>query len=139
MWISPLILCALTAWVIYANGLMNPSPLPQVAVSLLIGVVLGIPFGILRGAHTDVRLTDRPGVMYLGSSWATLAVYIAAFGLRYAVRIMMPQHGSLSGAVGDALLAFATAFVATSYFIIFRKYEAELAGKIAAPRAPPVP
>lgn len=136
MWVTPMILCALTAWVIYANAMINPAPPAQIVVSFIVGFALGIPFGVLRGVHTDVRPTDRPGVMYLGSSWATLVVYIAAFGLRYAVRIAMPHRGSLSAAIGDALLAFAIAFIASSYVVIFRKYKAELAGKISAPLAP---
>jgi hypothetical protein len=36
---------------------------------------------------------------------------------------MMPLHGSLTGAIGDGLLAFAIVFIGASYFVIFRKYE----------------
>jgi hypothetical protein len=124
MWVSPIVLCALTAWVIYANNLMNPAPPFEIALGLLIGGIAGVPFGILRGMHTDVRPTDRPGVMYLGSSWVTLIIFAAAFGLRYAIRLMLPQHGSLTGTVGDGLLAFAIVFIGASYVVIFRKYEA---------------
>jgi hypothetical protein len=53
----------------------------------------------------------------------TLAIFIGAFGLRYGVRELMPQRGSLAGAVGDGLLAFAIAFIVTSYVVILRKYE----------------
>jgi hypothetical protein len=109
--------------VIYANGVINPAPPLEIALGLLVGVVVGIPFGILRGMHTDVRPTDRPGVMYLGSSWVTLVIFAAAFGLRYAVRALMPQHGSLTATIGDGALAFAIAFIAAAYFVIFRKYE----------------
>jgi hypothetical protein len=124
MWISPIVLCALTAWVIYANNLLNPAPPYEIAIGVIIGALAGLPFGILRGTHTDVRPTDRPGVMYLGSSWVTLAIFAAAFGLRYVIRLLMPQHGSLTGTIGDGLLAFAITFIAASYFVIFRKYEA---------------
>jgi hypothetical protein len=123
MWVSPIILCALTAWVIYANNLMNPAPPVEIAIGLIVGGIVGLPFGVLRGMHTDVQATQRPGVMQLGSSWVTLLIFAAAFGLRYAVRLMIPQRGSLSGTVGDGLLAFAIVFIAASYFVIFRKYE----------------
>jgi Protein of unknown function (DUF1453) len=123
MWIAPIVLCALTAWVIYANNLLNPAPPLEIAAGLVIGAICGIPFGILRGMHTEVRPTDRRGVMYLGSSWVTLVIFAAAFALRYAIRMAMPHRGSLSAAVGDGLLAFAIAFIATSYVVIFRKYE----------------
>lgn len=123
MWVTPLLLCGLTAWVIYANNMLNPAPPFEIALGLVAGAVAGIPFGILRGIHTEVRPTERPGVMYLGSSWVTLAIFIGAFGLRYGVRELMPQRGSLAGAVGDGLLAFAIAFIVTSYVVILRKYE----------------
>ncbi len=124
MWITPILLCVLTAWVIYANELLNPAPPAEIALGLIVGAAAGIPFGILRGMHTDVRPTDRPGVMYLGSSWVTLAIFAGAFALRYGARMLMPYRGSLAATIGDALLAFAIAFIATSYVVIFRKYEA---------------
>jgi hypothetical protein len=109
--------------VIYANQQLNPAPPYEIAIGLLIGAICGMPFGILRGMHTDVRPTERRGVMYLGSSWITLLVFLAAFGLRYGVRTLIPRHGSIAGTVGDALLAFAIAFLVASYVVIFRKYE----------------
>ena len=123
MWVTPIFLCALTGWVIYANELLNPAPPYEIAIGVVIGALCGIPFGIVRGMHTVVRPTERRGVMYLGSSWITLLIFVAAFGLRYGVRAVMPQHGSLAGTIGDALLGFAIAFIAASYVVIFRKYE----------------
>jgi hypothetical protein len=123
MWVSPIILCLLTAWVIYANNMLNPAPPLEVALGLVLGGIVGLPFGVLRGVHTDVRPTDRPGVMYLGSSWVTIVIFAAAFGLRYVARMMIPLRGSLTATIGDALLAFAIVFIAASYFVIFRKYE----------------
>lgn len=124
MWLTPLVLCALSAWVIYENDMMLPAPPLEIALAMVIGAIVGVPFGILRGMHTDVRRTDRPGVMYLGSSWATLAVFVVAFILRYAVRMALPAHTTLTGVVGDGLLGFAIVFLAASYVVIFRKYEA---------------
>ncbi|HEX4013458.1 MAG TPA: hypothetical protein VHX17_06125 [Candidatus Cybelea sp.] len=123
MWISPIILCALTAWVIYLNNMLNPAPPLEIALGLVIGAFAGLPFGILRGMHTDVRPTDRRGVMYLGSSWVTLIIFAAAFGLRYVIRLFIPRHGSLTATIGDGLLAFAITFIGASYVVIFRKYE----------------
>ncbi len=125
MWVSPIVLCALAAWAIYANNAfkLNPAPPLEIAAGLVIGALVAIPFGILRGLHTDVRPTDRRGVMYLGSSWVTLAIFAVAFGLRYGIRMAVPLRGSLSATIGDALLAFAIAFIAISYYVIYRKYE----------------
>ncbi|MGA8534042.1 MAG: hypothetical protein WB615_08040 [Candidatus Tumulicola sp.] len=138
MWISPLILVVLTAWAIYGNEILNPSPAWEIAAAMFLGVVAGIPFGILRGLHTDVRPTERRNVMYLGSTWVTIVIFLAAFGLRAIVRIAMPHRGSLSSAIGDGLLGFAIAFIVASYIVIFKKYEAEVAGRLASEPAPPV-
>jgi hypothetical protein len=62
----------------------------------------------------------------------TIVIFLAAFGLRSVVRLVMPHRGSLSVAVGDALLAFAIAFIASSYVLIYRKYETELAAQRVA-------
>jgi hypothetical protein len=129
MWIQPIILCGLTAWVIYINEVLNPAAPPLIAFGLVIGAAAGIPFGLLRGKHTNVRPIDGPGVMYLGSSWVTIAIFLGAFGLRYAVRLMMPQRGELASIVGDGCLAFAIAFIVTSYVAIYRKYLDEVFGK----------
>ncbi len=84
MWITPIFLCGLTGWVIYANEILNPAPPLEIAAGIVIGALAGIPFGILRGIHTDVRPTERRGVMYLGSSWVTLVIFLV--GLRAALR-----------------------------------------------------
>jgi hypothetical protein len=139
MWVTPIVFCALSAWVIYAGQKLNPASPLEIVLGLVVGAAAGVPFGILRGVHTDVRPTDRPGVMYLGSSWATIVIFVAAFALRYAARTLMPQRGSIASVVGDAALAFAITFIVTSYISIYRKYERELAGKIAAPPAPSKP
>jgi len=136
LWLSPLILCAIAAWSIYATEFLNPAPAWEIALGLALGAIAGITFGILRGRHTDVRPTDRPGVMYLGSSWVASAIFVGAFGLRFVIRLMMPHRGSLSTVIGDGLLAFAIAYIGTSYYAIYQKYQAELAGTIAAPPAP---
>lgn len=131
MWVMPLILCALTAWVIYQNDRLFPAPPLEIALAMVVGGLVGLPFGILRGMHTDVRPTERPGVMYLGSSWATLAVFVAAFLLRYVVRMAIPANAGLTAVVGDGLFAFAIVFLAASYVVIFRKYEIEAAAQSA--------
>ncbi len=127
MWVGPLVLVVITGWAIYATQRFEPISPWEVAVGVVVGAIIGIPFGVLRGMHTDVRPTDRRGVMYLGSSWVTIVIFLAAFGLRSGVRALMPHRGSLSVAIGDALLGFAIAFIASSYYVIYRKYESELA------------
>lgn len=127
MWITPIVFCALAGFVVYANQKLQPAPFFEIAGGLVVGIAAGIPFGILRGTHTDVRPAERTGVMYLGSSWLTILIYLIAFGLRFVVRELMPHRGALAGVIGDALLGFAIAFIASSYIVIFRKYESAVA------------
>jgi hypothetical protein len=136
MWVSPIILGAIVAFSIYGTDQLNPAPPLEIALGLVVGAILGVPFGMLRGRHTDVRLTDRPGVMYLGASWQTGLIFAVAFGFRFVVRMVMPHRGALSTVIGDALLGFALAYVCTSYLAIYKKYQAELAGAIPSPPAP---
>lgn len=136
MWIGPIVLVLLCAFAIYAGETLNPAAPWEIAAALIVGAIAGVPLGVLRGVHTDVRPTDRPGVMYLGSSWVTGAIFFVAFGVRYAVRAVASQHGGSSGAVGDGALAFAITFIVASYLVIYRKYQAEIAGRLAAPPAP---
>ena len=132
MWIQPLVLCGVAGLVVYSSAALNPAPLWEIAVGMIAGAVAGIPFGALRGMHTDVKPAERPGVMYLGASWMTMLVFLAAFGLRSVVRAFVPLHGSLASVIGDGLLGFAIGYVATSYVLIYRKYEACVAAAAAA-------
>jgi hypothetical protein len=136
MWVSPIVLCLIAGWSIYVTERIAPAPVWEIALFLVLGLLAGVPLGVLRGIHTDVRLTDRKGVMYLGSSWVTMAIFVGAFGLRTAIRALLPAHNALSTAIGDGLIAFAIGFIATSYIAIFRKYEAELAESVNSQTAP---
>jgi hypothetical protein len=124
LWVAPLLLCGLLGFAIYGTAMMSPAPVWEVVAGLLVGVAAGVPFGILRGRHTEVKLSDRPGKMHLSSSWITAVVWLGAFGLRAVIRYVGPHHGSLSATIGDALLAFAIGMIATSYLVIFQKYQA---------------
>ncbi len=78
MWITPLIYVALTLFAIWGGQMVSPAPIPLIALALVAGIIAGIPLGMLRGAHTTVRATDRPGVMYLGPSWIVAVIWIGA-------------------------------------------------------------
>jgi ABC-type anion transport system duplicated permease subunit len=123
MWISAALLVALAAFAIYGYSALHPVPLWQIATAIVVGLAAGVPVGILRGYHTQVSATERPGVMQLGASWPTAAIYLGAFALRAAMRFFFPVMSPAGSIVGDALLVFAIGIVGASYFAIFRKYE----------------
>ncbi len=123
MWVAPILFAAMTAFAIWGAQQTNPAEPWTIVVAVAGGLILGAPLGILRGKHTNVRATDKPGVMYLDASWVVLAIWIGAFAIRAAVRAMLP-HGSVSTIVGDGLIVFAISTVVISYYEIYRKYRA---------------
>lgn len=123
MWIGPIFLLAMTGLAIWASQRIDPVPAFSIAVALVIGFALGVPLGVLRGMHTKVRATDRPGVMYLDASWVVVAIWLGAFFLRAGLRYWLAQ-GTLAATIGDGLIAFAMGAVAVSYYVIYRKYRA---------------
>lgn len=124
MWILVALLIFVAVLLVFESvRLFNP-PLWQIALSVVVGIALGIPVGMLRGHHTQVSATDRHGVIQLGPSWQTAAIYIGAFVVRFAIRRFFPPGNALGDVVGDGLIFFAIGFVGAAYFAIYRKYEA---------------
>ncbi len=129
LWIMPIVLLCLTGFSIYANMYASalqgemPPPVWQVASLMIVGAVLGIPLGFLRGRHSEVKPTDRRGVMYVHSSPLIVIIWLLAFVARAALRAFLPHAGSAAALGGDGLLAFAMAAIITSYYAIYKKYQ----------------
>jgi Protein of unknown function (DUF1453) len=123
MWIYAGILIAVAALSLYTSMMLFHPPLWEMAVAIVLGFVAGIPVGLLRGHHTQVSTTDRHGVMQLGPSWQTAAIYIGALAGRFLIRMFLPP-GSIGNVVSDGLLFFAIGIVGATYFAIYQKYEA---------------
>lgn len=124
MWIFVILLMVLAAFAVYGSAVMfHPSAWEIVAAAVL-GLAIGVPLGLLRGRHTQVSATDRHGVMRLGASWATALIYLAAFGGRFAVRLVLPPTSALGNVVSDGLIFFAIGIIGATYYAVYRKYEA---------------
>lgn len=132
LWTMPIILLGLTFFSIWANKYASamagqaPPPNWEIAGALVIGAALGIPLGFLRGRHSEVKPTDRRGVMYVHSSPLIVIIWIAAFVARQALRAFIPHAGAATSLAGDGLLAFAMGALITSYYAIYRKYQTVL-------------
>ena len=123
MWVAPILFTAMTAFAIWGSQQTNPAPAWAIAVAVVAGLILGAPLGYLRGKHTNVRITDKPGVMYLDASWVVLALWLGAFVLRRVIQALLPQ-GAISSIIGDGLIVFAIGTVVISYVEIYKKYRA---------------
>lgn len=128
LWVMPVVLLALTAFSVYANMYASalqgemPPPYWQIAAVLIVGAALGIPLGFLRGRHSEVKPTDRRGVMYVHSSPVIIMIWLAAFVARAALRSFLPHAQAGTALGGDGLLAFAMGALITSYYAIYQKY-----------------
>jgi hypothetical protein len=124
MWIYAGILIAVAAISLYGSLVLFHPPIWEMAAAIVLGLVAGIPVGLLRGHHTQVSATDRHGVMQLGPSWQTAAIYIAAFGARFAIRALLPPTSTIGNVVGDGLVFFAIGIIGATYYAVYQKYEA---------------
>lgn len=124
MWMMAGLLMLLGAFAIYGYERANPAPLWEVVVAIVLGVAAGVPVGIARAHHTQVSATATHGVMQLGPSWITAGIYIAAFGIRALLRLLVPATSPLGTVVGDGVIVFAIAIVGTTYWYVYQKYEA---------------
>lgn len=124
LFLTPLLFVVIVAMAVWGNQFTSAALPLAIAIALIVGALLGIPVGWLRGKHTAVRPSERRHVMILDASWQTMAIYLAAFGIRYLARAAFPPTSSLGSAIGDGAMAFAGSTIVVAYYIIYRKFKA---------------
>jgi hypothetical protein len=62
--------------------------------------------------------------MRMGASWITALIYLAAFGGRFVVRLLLPPTSAVGNVVSDGLIFFAIGIIGATYYAVYRKYEA---------------
>lgn len=121
LWLSPAIFVLLTFFLIWSSLEAHGSPV-GIAISYIIGLALGVPFGLLRGRHTDVRKTEDPKVLVVAPAIAPLLIYLVAFVARFVLRAYLPQAGPEALEASDGLLAFAVGSIIASRYVIAQKF-----------------
>jgi hypothetical protein len=124
MWIFVVLLMLLAAFAIYGSAVMFHPAAWEIVLAAVLGLVIGLPLGLLRGHHTQVSATERHGVMRMGASWITALIYLAAFGGRFVVRLLLPPTSAVGNVVSDGLIFFAIGIIGATYYAVYRKYEA---------------
>ena len=122
LWIGPAVIVLLSFFVIWASYEGHASAL-TIGVAVLIGVLLGVPFGLLRGRHTEVRKTDDPKVLLVQPSVIPLLIWFGAFAIRYVIRALLPHAGPEALAASDGFLAFALGSVIAARYVIAQKFK----------------
>jgi|GEM_PF-1009194 len=123
LFITPIVFLLMTVMAIWSSEQINPAPAIWIAAAVVIGLALGVPLGIAMSSHRIVRRTEKPHVMYVEPSWITAVIWIGAFILRAALRLLLPP-GMMATIVGDGLVVFGISAILASYWVIYRKFRA---------------
>lgn len=129
LWFIPILLTAITGYNLYITPMLAglegslPPPLWETVVAVIVGIIAGIPLGIVRGLHSNVSLGNRANTIQIRSSMVVLFIWLGAFALKGALRYVA-RGSTVAIAIGDGVLVFAVAALITSYFIIWQKYKA---------------
>jgi hypothetical protein len=124
-WIFPVLVVVLTGWLMWTTLAIHvPGVFLAGGIASIVGLALGIPLGIARGHHSNVRLGERPGTFVVDPSIVVMLIWLGAFALRFIVRMYLPTAGPGLLATTDGLVVFAVASLVTARIIIFRKYQA---------------
>jgi hypothetical protein len=121
IWSRPVILVILTAVIIWTEQRLSPSPAWEVAALTLGGALIGVPLGIVRGRHSEVKATERPGVYYVHSSPLVVIVWVGALLVRAAIRYLLPGTNHSASVLTFGLMGFAASAIAVSAYMIHQK------------------
>ncbi len=116
LWIWPVLLLAITVWLIVLSVSLDPSGTTEMIVALIAGVVLGAVTGLLIVANTSFRAAAIPNAVRVQGSRITFAIWIGAFAIRFLARYLVP-HGT-DPRTQLPLNAGTVALVATAFVVI---------------------
>ena len=116
LWIRPVVLLAITVWLIVLSVSLDPSGSTELIVALIAGVVLGAVTGMLIVANTRFRAADIPNAVRAQGSRITFGIWIGAFAIRFIARFVVP-HGA-DPRTQLPLNAGTVALVATAFIVI---------------------
>ena len=121
LWFGPGLIVVLTLLLAWGSYEEKASAL-GIAAAVVAGILLGLPFGLLRGRHTRVRKTENPRVLVVEPSIVPLAIWFVAFAARFAIRFFLPKAGPTALEASDGLLAFAAGSVIGARYVIAQKF-----------------
>jgi drug/metabolite transporter (DMT)-like permease len=118
-------------------GIAHPDTTPVIAVSCVAALVLGAVIGYGVARNTTVRVTDDPTVLYVRGSAATVAIWLAALGIRLVARIPFLSDPSRYTHWGEALNAALLILLASALFFV--RYRLLAAGRLERERGTALP
>ncbi len=115
-------LIAVPVLVLVVAGMVLAATPPKSALGVFIivcGAIPGAALGYARGRHSKVSLGPRPGTLVVQGNVVLVAILVAAFAVRFVVRVTLGTGGTLGLALSDALVVFATASVAVARGMLY--------------------
>ena len=127
LWILPAFLIGITALLIWTTSVVpvpgtTVPPSGMILFAVLVGLTAGIPLGLARGRASSVRLSDQAGAMIVEPSMAFALIWLAAFGLRFGLRLLVPHAEGAYFAISDGSIVFAASSIVALRYILYTKF-----------------
>jgi len=128
IYILPAIVGAIAVALIALSWADEPAARGLLALSCVAGLALGGAIGYGVAHFTTVRVTSDPKVLYSRGSYATVAIWIVAFALRFFARVGA-SGGHLARPTHDALAFNAALLLLLGSALFFVRYRLLVAAK----------
>lgn len=127
LWLRPLIMVALAAYLITLTALVDPAGIAEMLVTSAAGAGLGLITGFAIVRFTSFRPAPIPNAVRVMGSTITFAIWILALALRFVARFVVP-HGTEArtqlplncGTVTMAAVAFVV--IAIAFAVEIKRY-----------------
>jgi hypothetical protein len=93
LWIRPVLLIALTAYLIALSVRLDPLGNGEMLASLVVGAALGIAVGVAVVRNTNFAPAGVANAVHVRGNRITFGIWIGALALRFVVRYTVP-HGT---------------------------------------------
>ncbi len=118
-WLMPALLVVLSVLAIFGSR----GQVGLTVLAVVIGCILGIPLGIVRGRATKMRLGTKPRTIVIAPTVFTAVLWIVAFAFKYAIRYVIGMRAhAVPVAFSDGFLIFAVATVIASRVVVYLRY-----------------
>jgi hypothetical protein len=125
IYVLPGILGIIALALLIATVVLFPETTWLVAGEALITLGVGFGIGLAVSHFTTLRVTDDPDAVYVLGSYATVAIWIGAFALRWAARVLVPfGHGAATLSANAALVVMLAAALGMLRYRV--RYEARV-------------
>jgi uncharacterized membrane protein YjdF len=132
VYVLPAILGAIALALTVAAATTEPNALGSLVVACIVAIAIGAGIGYAVARFTTVRVTAEPAIIFSRGSFATVAIWIAALGLRVVARFALLRGGPAMR--GDSLALNAALLVLLASALFFVRFRLLVAAKIERER-----